>query len=150
VHDGTRLGGWIFRLRLWGFHCSTSREKEEIHQFYLYCLHKMLRMVAPLGRMGAAARSIAALSSSLHSQTRSLSTPKVVAPPMVYISGEEMTHYASNLILEKWLSPCKWVGDNLNAHAHEMHENAAFWGYMGCHEARIFAANCRRLVCGMC
>lgn len=30
---------------------------------------------------------------------------KVPAPPMVYISGEEMTHYACNLIVEKWFAP---------------------------------------------
>lgn len=30
---------------------------------------------------------------------------KVQAPPMVYISGEEMTHYACNLIREQWFEP---------------------------------------------
>lgn len=30
---------------------------------------------------------------------------KVPAPPMVYISGEEMTNYACNLIVEKWFAP---------------------------------------------
>jgi len=35
----------------------------------------------------------------------SLAGPKVKAPPMVYISGEEMTHYVSNLIVEKWIEP---------------------------------------------
>lgn len=35
----------------------------------------------------------------------SLGGPKVVAPPMVYIAGEEMTHYVSNLIVEKWFDP---------------------------------------------
>ena len=30
---------------------------------------------------------------------------KVVLPPMVYIAGEEMTHYASNLILDQWIKP---------------------------------------------
>ena len=30
---------------------------------------------------------------------------KVVAPPMVYIAGEEMTHYACQLVLEKWFEP---------------------------------------------
>jgi len=32
-------------------------------------------------------------------------TNKVTAPPMVYIKGEEMTHYAMNLIIDKWVSP---------------------------------------------
>lgn len=27
---------------------------------------------------------------------------KLQAPPMVYISGEEMTHYACNLMMDKW------------------------------------------------
>jgi len=30
---------------------------------------------------------------------------KVVAPPMVYIAGEEMTRYAMQLILDKWVTP---------------------------------------------
>jgi len=30
---------------------------------------------------------------------------KTLAPPMVYIAGEEMTHYASNLIVDKWIKP---------------------------------------------
>merc|ERR1712110_512295 len=30
---------------------------------------------------------------------------KLVAPPMVYISGEEMTRYACELMLEKWVTP---------------------------------------------
>lgn len=30
---------------------------------------------------------------------------KVKAPPMVYIAGEEMTHYACNLIREQWFEP---------------------------------------------
>ena len=35
----------------------------------------------------------------------SLTGAKVKAPPMVYIEGEEMTHYACNLIVEKWFEP---------------------------------------------
>jgi isocitrate dehydrogenase len=30
---------------------------------------------------------------------------KVVAPPMVYIAGEEMTHYACTLIEDQWIKP---------------------------------------------
>jgi isocitrate dehydrogenase len=30
---------------------------------------------------------------------------KMVAPPMVYISGEEMTRYTMDLIMEKWIHP---------------------------------------------
>lgn len=32
---------------------------------------------------------------------------KAVAPPMVYIAGEEMTNYCMNLIMDKWVNP-KW------------------------------------------
>jgi isocitrate dehydrogenase len=34
-----------------------------------------------------------------------MSTEKIVAPPMVYISGEEMTTYTMELIMEKWIQP---------------------------------------------
>lgn len=30
---------------------------------------------------------------------------KVLAPPMVYISGEEMTHYATELFVKEWFEP---------------------------------------------
>jgi hypothetical protein len=30
---------------------------------------------------------------------------KVMAPPMVYIAGEEMTHYVCNLVLKDWFEP---------------------------------------------
>jgi len=30
---------------------------------------------------------------------------RVTAPPMVYIAGEEMTHYASELIVKQWIEP---------------------------------------------
>lgn len=30
---------------------------------------------------------------------------KIIAPPMVYISGEEMTRYCMELILEQWIRP---------------------------------------------
>jgi len=38
---------------------------------------------------------------------RALSTefPKIKAPPMVFIKGEEMTRYAMQLILDKWVEP---------------------------------------------
>ena len=31
---------------------------------------------------------------------------KIVSPPMVYISGEEMTRYTMQLILEQWIEVC--------------------------------------------
>lgn len=30
---------------------------------------------------------------------------KIAAPPMVYIAGEEMTHYTMNLIMDSWITP---------------------------------------------
>uniref|UniRef100_A0A6U3V5B3 EF-hand domain-containing protein n=1 Tax=Ditylum brightwellii TaxID=49249 RepID=A0A6U3V5B3_9STRA len=30
---------------------------------------------------------------------------KIVLPPMVYIAGEEMTHYATQLVLKQWINP---------------------------------------------
>jgi isocitrate dehydrogenase len=30
---------------------------------------------------------------------------KVLAPPLVYISGEEMTHYATTLFRQQWFEP---------------------------------------------
>ena len=44
-------------------------------------------------------------SSSGIDDSLSLSGPKVIAPPMVYISGEEMTHYVCNLIVAQWFEP---------------------------------------------
>ena len=34
-----------------------------------------------------------------------LDRTKVVAPPMVYIAGEEMTRYACELVLDQWIRP---------------------------------------------
>lgn len=36
---------------------------------------------------------------------RGMSSHRLVAPPMVYIQGEEMTRYAMELILEEWVKP---------------------------------------------
>merc|ERR1719478_1354704 len=55
---------------------------------------------------------------------RCLSTKaKVMAPPMVFISGEEMTHYAMNLIRDKWVEPfldtSKWEYYDLSCKARD-------------------------------
>ena len=42
---------------------------------------------------------------ALAASRRFLSSETIVAPPMVYISGEEMTRYAGQLVLDKWISP---------------------------------------------
>ena len=39
------------------------------------------------------------------SPTTVITTDKVKAPPMVYIQGEEMTHYATQLLLKQWIEP---------------------------------------------
>jgi len=58
--------------------------------------------------MLSAARAMGIRSTVQSLQKRSLtSAPSTLipAPPMTYISGEEMTHYVSNLILDRWLAP---------------------------------------------
>jgi len=47
-------------------------------------------------RLGTMACTFTPLSRNFH---------KVAAPPMVYISGEEMTRYCMELILDKWIKP---------------------------------------------
>mmetsp|Transcript_8856 Transcript_8856/g.16115 ORF Transcript_8856/g.16115 Transcript_8856/m.16115 type:complete len:543 (-) Transcript_8856:587-2215(-) len=48
---------------------------------------------------------------------------KVVAPPMVYIAGEEMTHYASELIVDQWITPyfdtSKWETYDLSCRSRD-------------------------------
>ncbi|CAD7966660.1 unnamed protein product [Amoebophrya sp. A120] len=48
---------------------------------------------------------------------------KMQAPPMVYISGEEMTHYACNLMMDKWIKPnidtSKWEYYDLSCKARD-------------------------------
>lgn len=60
---------------------------------------------------------------STYDDSLSLAGPKVVAPPMVYIAGEEMTHYACDLIVEKWFEPyfdCKnWERFDLSCKARD-------------------------------
>ena len=62
-----------------------------------------------LGRIGAAKMSLPYGLIGRRCGTRLLfssnNSSKLVAPPMVYISGEEMTKYAMELILEKWVGP---------------------------------------------
>jgi len=47
----------------------------------------------------------------------------IVAPPMVYISGEEMTHYTMKLILEQWIKPhidtSKWEWYDMSCKARD-------------------------------
>lgn len=40
-----------------------------------------------------------------HASSLSADGSKVVASPMVYIAGEEMTHYAMNIIVDQWVNP---------------------------------------------
>eukprot|EP00924_Labyrinthula_sp_SR-Ha-C_P010584 augustus_masked-scaffold_61-processed-gene-0.1-mRNA-1 protein AED:0.01 eAED:0.01 QI:0/-1/0/1/-1/1/1/0/505 len=50
---------------------------------------------------------------------RYASTSKIQSPPLVYVSGEEMTRYAMQLILDKWIHPnidtSKWEFYDLSA-----------------------------------
>ena len=104
----------------------------------------MLRRTALALRRSGAARRAAAFPaapvcvdrvelSARAPRARALSTGgKIVAPPMVYIAGEEMTHYCMELILEKWVAPhldtsawetfdlsCKSRDDTLDAVLHD-------------------------------
>jgi len=64
---------------------------------------------APAAAPAAAATAAAGVSTANEPKPPAhamLSTDKkVLAPPMVYIAGEEMTHYASQLILKEWFEP---------------------------------------------
>uniref|UniRef100_A0A7S4QKD9 EF-hand domain-containing protein n=1 Tax=Alexandrium monilatum TaxID=311494 RepID=A0A7S4QKD9_9DINO len=57
----------------------------------------------------AAGRAMAALVPAApggrRSRAVSSSTSRFVAPPMVYISGEEMSRYTMQLVLDKWVAP---------------------------------------------
>lgn len=53
----------------------------------------------------AAPRSPSALTAAHQQRWMSAAKGKMVAPPMVYISGEEMTTYCMQLIMEKWIKP---------------------------------------------
>jgi len=54
-------------------------------------------------RLAARTRSSAPFRADLC--RRMSSSSKLVAPSMVYISGEEMTHYCMNIILDEWIRP---------------------------------------------
>lgn len=43
--------------------------------------------------------------SFIRTKTTLIPGQKILAPPMVYISGEEMTNYACNLIVKQWIEP---------------------------------------------
>jgi hypothetical protein len=53
---------------------------------------------------------------------------KIVAPPMVYIQGEEMTHYATQLLIEQWIKPyfdiSKWEIYDLSCKSRDITEDA--------------------------
>mmetsp|Transcript_33312 Transcript_33312/g.81145 ORF Transcript_33312/g.81145 Transcript_33312/m.81145 type:complete len:549 (-) Transcript_33312:434-2080(-) len=57
----------------------------------------------PLSRLGRGPRP-ATLSGTATPRPMS-GGAKLVAPPMTYISGEEMTHYCMELVLERWINP---------------------------------------------
>ena len=69
------------------------------------------RSAAETSPSGAAFSTVAvssseARASASNGSVRALSSAaKIPAPPMVYIAGEEMTHYCMQLVLEKWVNP---------------------------------------------
>eukprot|EP00584_Thalassiosira_punctigera_P003429 CAMPEP_0172529006 /NCGR_PEP_ID=MMETSP1067-20121228/3192_1 /TAXON_ID=265564 ORGANISM="Thalassiosira punctigera, Strain Tpunct2005C2" /NCGR_SAMPLE_ID=MMETSP1067 /ASSEMBLY_ACC=CAM_ASM_000444 /LENGTH=553 /DNA_ID=CAMNT_0013312991 /DNA_START=121 /DNA_END=1781 /DNA_ORIENTATION=+ len=63
-----------------------------------------------LSSMGASTPSFLSASPNAYAppvryQSTASEKAKVKAPPMVYISGEEMTHYATQLLLSQWIEP---------------------------------------------
>eukprot|EP01050_Picozoa_sp_SAG11_P040345 SAG11_NODE_17488_length_517_cov_0.877990_1_plen_120_part_01 len=82
----------------------------------------MLSTRSILARRGLSARSMLlrspATTVGAARPMSSGSSDKLVAPPMVYISGEEMTTYCMELIMEKWIEPhidtSKWEFYNLS------------------------------------
>ena len=54
--------------------------------------------------MMQASKTICRRAAKAAGSSRLLST-KIVAPPMVFVSGEEMTRYTMELILDKWVKP---------------------------------------------
>lgn len=55
--------------------------------------------------MSTTASSSAAATTVIPPEATLSKDHKVLAPPMVYISGEEMTHYATNLLMAQWIEP---------------------------------------------
>jgi isocitrate dehydrogenase len=60
-------------------------------------------MAASISPLSAA--SVSPLGSGIRPWSTDATATKTVLPPMVYIAGEEMTHYAMSLIVEKWMDP---------------------------------------------
>eukprot|EP00804_Cyclotella_cryptica_P010310 CCRYP_012225-RB/>CCRYP_012225-RB protein AED:0.25 eAED:0.25 QI:123/1/1/1/1/1/2/908/363 len=62
-----------------------------------------------------------------HSSGFSSTHEKVAAPPMVYIAGEEMTHYATQLLVEQWIKPyfdiSKWETYDLSCKSRDESED---------------------------
>jgi isocitrate dehydrogenase len=88
------------------------------------------KMLSAAARRGVALRPGAAVGAGA-SQRRWLAGAaggkKVVLPPMVYIKGEEMTRYAMQLILDKWIHPfmdtSKWEWYDLSCKARDASED---------------------------
>mmetsp|Transcript_62927 Transcript_62927/g.163299 ORF Transcript_62927/g.163299 Transcript_62927/m.163299 type:complete len:509 (-) Transcript_62927:75-1601(-) len=58
-----------------------------------------------------------------HKWVRTFASKKIVAPPMTYISGEEMSWYTMKIICEKWVDPfidtTKWEYFDLSCNARD-------------------------------
>ena len=52
-----------------------------------------------------ASRALALTRQRMQFSAAAAAGDKLVAPAMTFISGEEMTHHATNLMLEKWITP---------------------------------------------
>eukprot|EP00951_Prasinocladus_malaysianus_P026176 scaffold231536_cov49-Prasinocladus_malaysianus.AAC.1 len=56
-------------------------------------------------RLASSARRVAPAPFGATAFSSAAAQGPMVAAPMVYIAGEEMTHYCMNLILDKWIKP---------------------------------------------
>src|SRR5210317_232308 len=67
-------------------------------------LHAYKSTITPL-MFRSSTSSSSILSIRTQSTSSDSSQPKIKAPKMVYISGEEMTHYATQLLMQQWIEP---------------------------------------------
>jgi hypothetical protein len=125
VDDGT-AGATLQRFANWNCSCrpSSTRRIHRPHGRAVVVFDKAIMLLSRataaslLGRqrqlwplsaqrcLSVAAASVGGSSNSNDTAARMpLDGSKLPAPPMVYIAGEEMTHYACELMLDQWIKP---------------------------------------------
>ena len=87
-------------LRLLSSRClSVASKNGSRHQLSLSCSSSSLLLGRPSPNAYNPSCTIR------YQSTETQDRPKIKAPPMVYIQGEEMTHYATQLLLQQWIEP---------------------------------------------